>query len=563
MAFWSRFKESQIRVLSNGLKRFHLQTHNHGQLQHGGTLTHAICLTNSPSLTNRANRGEILNSARFFAAPVQAHQKEEKDKDGCRLNEKITAPFVRLVTDEGHTVVSRFEALDRAKHCNLDLVEVDRAADPPVCKIMDYHKETYVKHVKDKEKAKKKSDLTLKKGGCKEVRFHCKTEQKDLKTKADTIKRMMDKGYRVKCMAVGSGSENEKLGEVLAHFSSLIEDVGLIESGPHVEKKQAYIVIRHAKFGPLKKGSQKKTAASKVGLTLSAIDDDQECGVEDTEAVGDEDGSITEDLTDEDVEDTFDRRAFDEGRTVINQPVERENNRYRRESPPPPLPVTASSSPAAERENRYKRESPPPPVTASLSPAAERENRYRREPPPPPVTASSSPAVENRYRREPPPPPPPPVTASSSPAVENRYQRETTPPPVTASSSPAVENRYRRETTLPPPPPSWRAAPSVAGENRTNYNRREPPPLPPPPPQFKMNPSLHPPPRSSSDSNFLNTNNRSSPSGGTHSRSPPSDYSTFNIPKAENAPAEGNVAGVYNRYKKENRGSSARYSTDP
>ncbi|CAH9056990.1 unnamed protein product [Cuscuta europaea] len=554
MAFWSRFKESQIRVLSNGLKRFHLQTHNPIELQHGGTLSHAICLMSSPTLTNRANRGEFLNSTRFFAAPVQAPQKEEKDKDGCRLNEKVTAPFVRLVTDEGHAVVSRFEALDRAKRCNLDLVEVDRAANPPVCKIMDYHKETYVKHVKDKEKAKKKSDLTLKKSGCKEVRFHCKTEQKDLKTKADTIKRMMDKGYRVKCMAVGSGSENEKLGEVLTHFSSLIEDVGLIESGPHVEKKQAYIVVRHAKFGPLKKGSQKKTAASKVDLTLSAIDDDQECGVDDTEAVGDEEGGITEDSTDEDVEDTFDRRAFDEGRTVINQPVEREN-RYRREPPPPP-PVTASSSHAVERENRYRREPPTLPVTASSSPAAERENRYRREPPPP-VTASSSPAAEreNRYRREQ-PPPTPPVTASSSPAVENRYRRETTPPPVAASSSPAVENRYRRETT--PPPPSWRAVPSVGGENMNNSNRREPPP-----PQFKMNPSPHPPPRSSSDSNFLNTNSRSSPSGGTHSRSPPSDYGTFNIPKAENAPVEGNVAGVFNRYKKESRGSSARYSTDP
>lgn len=47
-----------------------------------------------------------------------------------------------------------------------------------------------------------------------------------------------------------------------------IEDISVVESGPRVEKKQAYIIVRHVKFGPSKKGSGKK--ASKVSGTTTS-----------------------------------------------------------------------------------------------------------------------------------------------------------------------------------------------------------------------------------------------------------------------------------------------------
>ncbi|KAJ0076704.1 hypothetical protein Patl1_36002 [Pistacia atlantica] len=103
------------------------------------------------------------------------------------------------------------------------------------------------------------SDVTLRKGNCKEVKFAGKIEQKDLKMKADTIKRLMESGYRVKCMAVpvNKKEEGEDLGGYLSRLLPLVEDVSIIESGPHVERKQAYIIIRHVKFGPAKKGVKK------------------------------------------------------------------------------------------------------------------------------------------------------------------------------------------------------------------------------------------------------------------------------------------------------------------
>ncbi|KAF5930673.1 hypothetical protein HYC85_031546 [Camellia sinensis] len=68
---------------------------------------------------------------------------------------------------------------------------------------MDYHKEKYNQQVKEKDRAKSKSEVTLRKGDCKEVRFSGKTEQKDLQMKANTVKRLMERGYRVKVPADG------------------------------------------------------------------------------------------------------------------------------------------------------------------------------------------------------------------------------------------------------------------------------------------------------------------------------------------------------------------------
>lgn len=194
---------------------------------------------------------------RSFAAPVQAKPKPRADAaSGPRINEAITAAYIRLVSDEGHGIISRREALDHAKKLKLDLVEVQRTANPPVCKIMDFHKEKYLQEQKEKERAKSKSALTLRSGENKEVRFKAKTELKDLKIKAETVTRLMERGYRVKCTALPTGKEEEGLGVLLARLLALIEDASVVESGPHVDAKQAYVIVRHVKFATKKCGKK-------------------------------------------------------------------------------------------------------------------------------------------------------------------------------------------------------------------------------------------------------------------------------------------------------------------
>ncbi|KAL9250722.1 Translation initiation factor IF3-1, mitochondrial-like protein [Drosera capensis] len=200
---------------------------------------------------------EVINGVRFFAAPASQGVKKEGEK-GPRMNEQIKGDLLRLVIDEKHSIVPTHVALQRARSLKMDLVEVARNDDLPVCKIIDYHREKYKKELKGKEKVK--SGVTLRKGECKEIRFNAKTELKDLKMKADTVKRLMERGYRVKCVAMGK--EGQDLEGLLSRLSDLIEDVAFVESGPKMESKQAHLIVRHIKFGGSKKSGKKATDAT-------------------------------------------------------------------------------------------------------------------------------------------------------------------------------------------------------------------------------------------------------------------------------------------------------------
>ncbi|KAK1588121.1 hypothetical protein Q3G72_020019 [Acer saccharum] len=50
----------------------------------------------------------------------------------------------------------------------------------------------------------------------------------------------------------------EDLRRYLSRLFVLIEDIAIVKSGPHVEKRQAYAITMHVKFGPSKKGGAKK-----------------------------------------------------------------------------------------------------------------------------------------------------------------------------------------------------------------------------------------------------------------------------------------------------------------
>src|SRR5947209_19389812 len=81
-------------------------------------------------------------------------------REGPRVNEEISVMRVRLVDERGQMggVVGRNEALDMATDAGLDLVEIARNADPPVCKILDYGKFKYEEQ-KNKNDARKKQKM--------------------------------------------------------------------------------------------------------------------------------------------------------------------------------------------------------------------------------------------------------------------------------------------------------------------------------------------------------------------------------------------------------------------
>jgi translation initiation factor IF-3 len=66
-------------------------------------------------------------------------------RDKLRINGEITAPQVAVTGPDGTTrdVMPVAEALRLAQGQGLDLIEVDPAAHPPVCKIVDLAKSKY------------------------------------------------------------------------------------------------------------------------------------------------------------------------------------------------------------------------------------------------------------------------------------------------------------------------------------------------------------------------------------------------------------------------------------
>ena len=69
--------------------------------------------------------------------------KNEKMKFQYRINEQIRVREVRIVGDNGSSVMPTREALDIARNQGVDLVEISPNANPPVCRLIDYSKFLY------------------------------------------------------------------------------------------------------------------------------------------------------------------------------------------------------------------------------------------------------------------------------------------------------------------------------------------------------------------------------------------------------------------------------------
>jgi len=109
------------------------------------------------------------------------------------VNDEISAKVVRVIDFEGENlgVMSLEAALKEARKREMDLVEIQPAARPVVCKILDYGKFVYqkTKRVK-KQKAPE----------AKTVQISPNTEKHDLETKGRQAVSFLEKGHTVKVL---------------------------------------------------------------------------------------------------------------------------------------------------------------------------------------------------------------------------------------------------------------------------------------------------------------------------------------------------------------------------
>lgn len=467
MASWRRINQSKLRLISQQFRRCYSPVPNPYYLEERG-----VSLLQKPHWCIHQKPTDFFSNVRFFAAPAQYLQvKPKKEEPGKhRLNGEITARFVRLVTEDGHCVISREEALQRARQLKEDLVEVQSDADPPVCKIMNFKRELYKKQQILKSRAKEKAGLSVRNVPPKEVRVTPKIEKKDLEMKARTVRRLMDDGYRVKCTAHIQGKElegeQEKLRDLLTRFTALIADVAVLESEPRVEKRSAYAIVKHEKFGLGKKGNAKKLSAVVGSGKLAPAKHQSDAQPEDDSKNS---ASPVEDDSKSSVSSVEDETEYD--------PFAVPSHLWDGDTAPPSPQMTSTETESRHQKSGQKNQFSP-----------QRANTFH------PSDADSPPEIQNRHRRNEPrnqSPPPRANTAQPSypPEADNRYRRNEPrnqfPPPGANTAQPSyppeAENRYRinepRNQFQPPRPMDHKGQvrEPFRPESELPYQRRQPP----------------------------------------------------------------------------------------
>ncbi|MCZ2283055.1 MAG: translation initiation factor IF-3 [Bacteroidales bacterium] len=158
------------------------------------------------------------------------------------MNEEIKGPVVRLVGDNiEQSIISVKEAIEIAKQHELDLVEISPAANPPVCKLMDYKKFLYDQKKKQKEIKAKAAKVVVK-----EIRLGPNTDDHDFNFKLNHAKKFLEDGAKVKVEVFFRGRTivyKDKGELMLLKFAQELEDYGKVEKLPLLEKKRMIMII--------------------------------------------------------------------------------------------------------------------------------------------------------------------------------------------------------------------------------------------------------------------------------------------------------------------------------
>ena len=112
-----------------------------------------------------------------------------------RINHQIQAAELRVLLDNGDNlgVLSRADALDKARELGLDLIEISPKAIPPVAKIMDYGKFQYTENKKLKVTKTKAHTVEVK-----NIQVKIGTGDHDLELKAKKASEWLAEGNRIK-----------------------------------------------------------------------------------------------------------------------------------------------------------------------------------------------------------------------------------------------------------------------------------------------------------------------------------------------------------------------------
>jgi translation initiation factor IF-3 len=148
-----------------------------------------------------------------------------------------------LIGPEGEQIgiVPTSEALSKARHYNLDLVEVSPTSRPPVCRILDFGKYKYEQSKKEKQAKKKQHSFQLK-----EMRFRPKIDEHDYNFKTKHIREFLESGSKVRVFVMFRGRElayTEMGQDVLKRVIEDLADISIVDMPPKMEGKSLSLVL--------------------------------------------------------------------------------------------------------------------------------------------------------------------------------------------------------------------------------------------------------------------------------------------------------------------------------
>jgi len=180
---------------------------------------------------------------------IKRYKKKTEERKFYRVNEKIFAQTLRVIDSEGKQIgiLKKFEALEKAREQELDLVEIAPKAQPPVAKIIDFKKFLYQESKKkQEEKRKNKASET------KEVRLGPFMSENDLMVMVKRAREFLEDGDKVRLVLKFTGRQitHPEFGErIVDKTIQELSNVSKIERERHFEGRQIISLLAPEKKG--------------------------------------------------------------------------------------------------------------------------------------------------------------------------------------------------------------------------------------------------------------------------------------------------------------------------
>ena len=156
------------------------------------------------------------------------------------MNEKIRASEVRLTGLQGEDlgIVTRDEALAKARELKADLVCTSLMSSPPPCKLVGKGQAR-----KQADQEKRSAKVKEQPGKVKELRLTPHIEEHDYDTKLRQAAKLLGSGSSVQLVVRIQGKEGPKAKELLERMLKDLTESGRKQSGIGVSGKQASVQV--------------------------------------------------------------------------------------------------------------------------------------------------------------------------------------------------------------------------------------------------------------------------------------------------------------------------------